>query len=90
MMEAAIWGKPVFYGPSIGDFRDAAELLESAGAGFPVDSVTDLERRIRMFRERPAEYGEACLRAGEVAGRQLGAARRQVEMILHCLKTDGA
>ena len=85
MMEAAIWGKPVFYGPCIGDFRDAAELLESARAGFRVDTAAELEGRIREFRTTPDAYEEACRRAEEVARKQRGAARRQVEIILRCL-----
>ena len=86
MIEAAIWEKPVFYGPSIGDFRDAAELLESVRAGFRVQDVGALEEMIRAFRKKPAEYADACRRAGAVAGRQQGAAERQAAIIMQCLK----
>jgi 3-deoxy-D-manno-octulosonic-acid transferase len=85
MMEAAIWGKPVFYGPSIGDFRDAAELLESVQAGFRIDSVLALEEKIRFFRDNPMEYKKACLRAGEIARAQQGSSGRQAAIILQCL-----
>ena len=85
MMEAAIWDKPVFYGPSIGDFRDAAELLESVRAGFRVQDADTLEEMIRRFQNAPEEYAEACRRAGAVAGRQQGAAQRQAAIILQCL-----
>ena len=86
MMEAAIWEKPVFYGPSIGDFRDAAELLESVRAGYRVADVGALEEMIRRFRNMPEEYGGACRRAGAVAVRQQGAAERQAAIIIQCLK----
>jgi 3-deoxy-D-manno-octulosonic-acid transferase len=86
VMEAAIWGKPVFFGPSMGDFRDAVELLESASAGFRVEDARQLEEKIRFFRDAPEAYQEACLRAGDIAGRQAGAAERQVRIILQCLK----
>ena len=86
MMEAAIWDKPVLYGPSIDDFRDAAELLESARAGFRVDNVQALEEMIRTFRNTPAEYISAGLRAGDIARRQLGTAERQAAIIMQCLE----
>jgi 3-deoxy-D-manno-octulosonic-acid transferase len=89
MMEAAIWEKPVFYGPSIGDFRDAAELLESGRAGFRVPDAQALEGMIRRFRNKPEAYADACRRAGVVAGRQQGAAERQALIIMHCLEAAG-
>ena len=87
MMEAAIWDKPVFYGPSIGDFRDAAELLESVEAGFRVDDVRALEEKIRAFRNNPAEYQGACRRAGDMARMQQGAAERQAAIVMQCLES---
>jgi 3-deoxy-D-manno-octulosonic-acid transferase len=86
LMEAAIWEKPVLYGPSIGDFRDAAELLESVGAGFRVDDVQALEEMIRTFRNNPVEYKSACRRAGGIARLQQGAAERQAAIIIQCLE----
>ena len=86
MMEAAIWDKAVLYGPSIGDFLDAAELLESVRAGFRVDDVKALEGMIRTFRNNPAEYAGACRRAGDIARLQLGIAERQAAIIMQCLE----
>ncbi len=82
LMEAAIWGKAVFYGPHIGDFHDAADMLTEAGGGFIVRDMADLERQIRRFRLDPQAYLEACRRAGEAARRQQGSGRRQVTFIL--------
>ena len=48
IMEPALFGKPVFYGPSIKDFSDAAELLESAGGGFPVDGPEALTAELEL------------------------------------------
>jgi len=85
VMEAAIWGKPVFFGPSMGDFRDAAELLESAGSGFGVTGADELEEKIRFFRNDPAAYENACQKAADIAGKQTGAAGRLQKIILQCL-----
>ena len=63
VMEAAIFGRPVFYGPSMKDFSDAADLLESAGAGFQVSSPEVLTESILYFMDHPEEYEAAGRRA---------------------------
>lgn len=85
LMEAAIWGKAVFYGPSMEDFHDAVQLLEAAGAGFMVSGVDELMERIFDFERHPEPYRLACARAGEVARAQQGAASRQAQLVADCL-----
>ena len=80
-MEAAIFGKPVFYGPNMKDFLDAAEILESAGGGFPVSSPDALTESILYFMDHPAEYSAAGKRARDIALAQHGAARKQAALI---------
>ncbi len=82
LMEAAIWDKAVFYGHSIDDFHDAADLLESVEGGFRIDDVADLERRILYYRTHQQEYNDACNRAGKIARAQLGSSSRQIKYIL--------
>ncbi|MDX1776433.1 MAG: glycosyltransferase N-terminal domain-containing protein [Desulfobulbales bacterium] len=81
IMEAAIFGKPVFYGPSMKDFSDAAELLEAAGGGFPVSGPAALAESIVYFWHHPEEYEAAAKRAQETAASQQGAARKQAELV---------
>ena len=85
IMEAAILGKPVFYGPSMKDFSDAAELLESAGGGFPVNSPEALTESILYFMDHPEEYDTASRRAREIAATQQGAARKQALLVKEVL-----
>lgn len=85
IMEAALWGRPVFYGPSMDDFRDAAELLEQSGGGFCLKSADSLFGHIKMFREDPAAYRAACRCAGATAKSQQGAAGRQAAVVLSML-----
>lgn len=85
IMEAAIWDKAVFYGPSMADFQDAVQILEAAGAGFMVRDAAELAERLQAFRRDPEAYRQACRRAGEAARAQLGAARKQAEMIIEDL-----
>lgn len=81
VMEAAIFGKPVFYGPNMKDFSDAAELLESVGGGFPVGSPEELTASILYFMDHPAEYDAAGKQAGAIARAQQGTARKQAELV---------
>jgi len=85
IMEAAIFGKPVFYGPSMKDFSDAAELLESAGGGFQVNGPEALTESILYFMDHPEEYETAGRRAREIAASQQGAARKQALLVKEVL-----
>jgi 3-deoxy-D-manno-octulosonic-acid transferase len=85
IMEAAIFGKPVFYGPSMKDFSDAAELLESVGGGFPVSGPDALTESILYFMDHPEEYSGAGKRARDIALTQQGAARKQAALLKEVL-----
>ncbi len=86
IMEAAIWGKVVFYGPDMKDFLDATELLESAGAGFPVRNIAEMKEKILYLGKHPDEYQKICRQASDVARSQEGAAGRQAAMFADLLK----
>lgn len=86
IMEAALFGKPVFYGPSMKDFSDAAELLESAGGGFPVNGPQALTESILFFMDHPEEYDTAGRRARETAESQQGSARKQAQIVKEVLR----
>ncbi|MBU0484380.1 MAG: 3-deoxy-D-manno-octulosonic acid transferase [Proteobacteria bacterium] len=81
LMEAAIWGKPVFYGPSMRDFLDAKDLLESVNAGFMVNSAGELSNAIIEMYNRPEEYEQIAQRARQIALAQQGSARRQIKIV---------
>lgn len=66
VLEAGIWGKPVLFGPSMEDFRDAGELLIKSGGGIQIqnsremaDTITDLLRD----SEKMEKMGEAARQA---------------------------
>jgi 3-deoxy-D-manno-octulosonic-acid transferase len=82
ILEPALWGKAVMYGPSMGDFQDAVDLLRGVGGGIPVASGKEIFQKISLFREKPELYMDACRRAGEVAHAQQGAAHRQAAVIV--------
>jgi 3-deoxy-D-manno-octulosonic-acid transferase len=81
IMEAAVFGRPVFYGPYIKDFQDAAELLESVGGGFPVSKPEELTELILYFMDHPEEDNAAGKQAREIGLAQQGSARKQIELV---------
>ena len=42
LMEAARWGRPVYFGPYTRDWQDAANLLAGSGGGFRVADMAAL------------------------------------------------
>jgi 3-deoxy-D-manno-octulosonic-acid transferase len=85
IMEAAVFGKPVFYGPCMKDFQDAADLLESVGAGFPVSKPAELTESILYFMDHPEEYAAAGKLARDIVSAQQGSARKQVQLVRELL-----
>ena len=82
IMEAAVQGRPPFFGPHMDDFADAAALLLEKRAGFQVASGAELEERILYFNSHKHEYRKFCQAALRAANAQQGAARRQVDLII--------
>ncbi|MBI5557395.1 MAG: 3-deoxy-D-manno-octulosonic acid transferase [Deltaproteobacteria bacterium] len=81
IMEAAIWGKPVYYGPHMKDFADAAEILESRNAAIRIKQPDDFVRSVLTLLGSPREYAGICRRSKEVAMAQQGSSRLQAELI---------
>jgi len=81
VLEAAVWGKPVLYGPSMEDFLDAKHLLEGARGAIPIAGVHDLIDTSIYYlthrRQALALGGRA--RTAVMASR--GAARRHAALI---------
>ncbi len=85
ILEAAAWGKVVFYGPFMDDFRDERALLEDAGAGIAVRTGEELFEKIGELLANPdllRRRGEAGRRA--VAANK-GAAERYADLIAEVL-----
>jgi 3-deoxy-D-manno-octulosonic-acid transferase len=86
LLEAAAWGKVVFHGPFMDDFRDERAILEEAGAGITIRNGEDLYAGIRGLLDDPdllRRKGEAGRRA--VAANR-GAALRYADLIADALK----
>jgi 3-deoxy-D-manno-octulosonic-acid transferase len=59
VLEAAVYGKPVIFGPEYDKYIEAIELVESGGA-FPIDNALELEQRIDALLHDEAQYRNSC------------------------------
>lgn len=81
LFEAAVWGRPVLYGPSMKDFAEAKALLEEAGGGFPVTTPAEIADQILLWVAHPEQYATAAAKARAAVLSQQGAARRQALLL---------
>jgi len=87
IMEAARWGRPVYYGPNMKDFKDAARLLRDNGGGFQVTDSQALLTLLRWHHTHPDAYNLSCRQAAETAAGQRGSVARQVALVLQVLES---
>jgi len=80
-LEAAVWGKVVFYGPSMEDFLDAKAMLEEVGAGISVSSPEMLAERAIWFLRHPDALKTCGVRARETVIRNQNAAEKHARVI---------
>ena len=81
-LEAAVWGKVVFYGPSMEDFLDAKAMLEEVGAGISVSSPEMLAEKAIWFLRHPETLKSYGDRAREVIIRSQNAADKHAQVIV--------
>ena len=74
LMEAAVWGAPVLYGPSVEDFAESKSLLEKSGGGLEVTDGEDLYRQVynlvkypEQIRKKGAAARSAVLKNSQAA-----------------------
>ena len=81
ILEAAVYGKPVIFGPVYEKFREARELVERGGA-FSIKNALELEKLLDdLFEE------ETFLRrAGSLAGSYVQENRGATEMIMNYIQ----
>jgi len=81
ILEPAAWGKVIFYGPYMDDFRDERDFLEASGAGITVSNADELLDGILKCLSDP----EVLVRRGEggrsVVTANAGAAERYAALV---------
>lgn len=81
ILEAAAWGKVIFYGPSMEDFSQEAMLLEDAGVGIRIADAKELMQGILNVLAHPNDLRARGERGKVVVRANMGAALRYAEMI---------
>ncbi|HOW56380.1 MAG TPA: glycosyltransferase N-terminal domain-containing protein [Smithellaceae bacterium] len=82
ILEAAAWGKVIFYGPSMEDFSEEKELLEQAGAGITIRNAAELQAGIFKLLESPQDLAARGARGQAVVEANKGAAARYADFII--------
>jgi len=88
ILEPAAWGKLVFYGPYMEDFKDARRLLEDAGAGIMVHGQIELEKQMAYFLEHLEERERRGNAGREALKSQTGLTKKEAEIIAEIIRND--
>ncbi|KQC07430.1 MAG: hypothetical protein APR62_06410 [Smithella sp. SDB] len=81
ILEAAAWGKVIFYGPSMEDFSQEKALLEDAGCGITVRNKEELSQGIINLLNHPEEIISRGEKGREVVLSNIGASARYADLI---------
>jgi 3-deoxy-D-manno-octulosonic-acid transferase len=81
ILEAAAWGKVIFYGPSMEDFSEEKSLLEEVGCGVTIKNEEQLLRAVLQAIEHPEELELRGARGRAVVAANMGAAVRYADLI---------
>ena len=81
ILEAAAWGKVIFYGPSMEDFSAEKALMEEAGCGVTIKNAEELLQGIIQALENPEELKLRGDRGKSVVLANIGAAARYADLI---------
>jgi 3-deoxy-D-manno-octulosonic-acid transferase len=81
VLEAAVYGKPVVFGPVYDKYIEAEELID-AGGGFTVDNALELEALFNQLLADKTAYDKASIYAGYYVASKVGATDEIVGYII--------
>jgi 3-deoxy-D-manno-octulosonic-acid transferase len=82
VLEPAIWGKPVLYGPHMDDFLWAKDALESASGGIMVSNAQDLNNQVMELANHQEHAAIIGHQARKAVLKLAGAAEKHVNIII--------
>jgi len=85
LLEPAVWGKPVLFGPYTDHCAEVAGLLEQAGGGLRVTGADDFVRYCGEWLSNPAARDAVGGAARRVVVDNQGALKRSLDLIETCL-----
>ncbi|NCI50990.1 3-deoxy-D-manno-octulosonic acid transferase [Sediminibacterium roseum] len=80
ILEAAVYGKPVVFGPVYDKYFEAEELLDRGGA-FSISDALELEALLKDLLEKQTLYNAAAAAAGKYVADRAGATESVVQFI---------
>lgn len=80
VLEAAVYNKPVVFGPVYEKFVEAAALIDAGGA-FSADNALELEESLLILLNNAQEYKIACKAAGDYVQANKGATQKILNYI---------
>jgi 3-deoxy-D-manno-octulosonic-acid transferase len=83
LLEAAVWGKPVFYGPSMEDFQEARDMIETAvGDELLVNNSKTLAQKVIHYLTDNDKREKIGKKIRTSLLQHQGAARKHAEIML--------
>ena len=86
-LEPGVWGKAVFYGPSMEDFLDAKALLEKTGAGIQVTNARDFSEKALGLLKKRGHLEALGRKARESVLQSQGAANNHADAVIRLLSS---
>jgi len=80
VLEAAVYAKPVVFGPEYDKYIEAIKLVENGGA-FPVENALQLEQTMDRLLNNKCDYDKACKAAGDYVHDNKGATKKIMSYI---------
>jgi 3-deoxy-D-manno-octulosonic-acid transferase len=90
LLEPALWGKPIMYGPSMEDFARAKELIESVGGGVRVQNGDQIAHTVVQWLQDPEKARKAGQAARNAVLPHRGAARKHARVLLDLLNKSAS
>ena len=79
-LEAAVYGKPVIFGPVYQKFAEANDLVQRGGA-FSIENALELEALLNRLFEQPTLLSKAGIASKEYVNEKKGATRRIIDYV---------
>lgn len=78
--EAAVYSKPVFFGPNYSKFQEAEDMIKT-GAAFSVRNAKEWINQLELFITRPSLYEEVANLTGQYIKESAGATEKVIRYI---------
>jgi len=87
ILEAAVFEKPIFFGPHFQKFNEAVELVKTGGA-FSIKNAGEMMQKVHCFEENPSTYEAVCEICKNYVAQNLGATDKIIKnLYLHAEKS---